>query len=169
MLLLLVLFVLVVGSAFADPSAGLISINLSISTDIKILSDIININQFEIPNSSHHTELNSNPSEENKKITSAHTTDQSVIWSRTVNGVTHAYQAVIAPGITWNQARAAAIAKKGHLTTITSKAENDLVFSHIQNTSYWSVCRGNMFGPWLGGWQPLGSQNSRTAMGLGDR
>ncbi|WP_319580646.1 lectin-like protein [uncultured Methanospirillum sp.] len=79
-----------------------------------------------------------------------------------MNGITHTYEVVIAPGITWNQARAAAIAKKGHLATITSKAENDLVFSHIQNTSYWSVCRGNMFGPWLGGWQPLGSQTSST-------
>lgn len=115
-----------------------------------------------MPNSSHHTGLNSSTPDESETITSTQITDQSVIWSRTVNGITHTYEVVIAPGITWNQARAAAIAKKGHLATITSKAENDLVFSHIQNTSYWSVCRGNMFGPWLGGWQPLGSQNSST-------
>jgi len=160
--LLLVLLTIIVSSTSADPSTGLITINLSMSTDIKILSDIISINQFVIPNSSHHTELNSNTPDETKTITSPHTTDQEVFWSRTMKGITHTYQAVIAPGTTWNQARDAAIAKKGHLATITSKAENDIVFSHIQNTSYWSGCIGNMFGPWLGGFQPAGSHNSST-------
>jgi len=162
LLLLLALLIIIASSTSADPSMGLITINLSISTDFKILSDIINVNIFTIPDSSHQTSSNSIIPDTSEKPNSSKKIDQSVFWSRTMNGITHTYQAVIAPGITWNQARDAAIIKKGHLATITSKDENDLMLSHIQNTSYWSLCRGNMFGPWLGGWQPSGAHNSST-------
>jgi hypothetical protein len=160
--LFLVLLTIIAYSVCAGPSSGLINVNLSISTNLTLFSDIIDVTIFKITDPSYQPGSNSfkhglpEQTNETKKI------DQSIIWSREMNGIIHTYQAVIAPGTTWNQARDAAIAKGGHLATITSKDENDLMLSNIQNTSYWSPCRGNIFGPWLGGYQPSGSNNSSS-------
>jgi len=160
--LFLVLLTVIAYSGSADSSPGLININLSISTNLTIFSDIIDITIFKIPDSSYQPGPKSFKPDLPEQTNGTKKFEQSKIWSRDMNGITHTYQAVIAPGITWNQARDASIAKGGHLATITSKDENDFVFFIIQNTSYWSPCRGNNFGPWLGGYQPSGSKNSSS-------
>jgi hypothetical protein len=72
---------------------------------------------------------------------------------RWVNG--HCYEAVLSPGFTWYDAQAACEARGGHLVTITSKAENDFVFSLVSgNNAFWLLDSfGNGLGPWLGGYQ----------------
>ncbi len=67
-------------------------------------------------------------------------------WS--VNG--HFYDVVSVPStISWEQANAAATAAGGYLATITSRAENEFVFSLVNNPTYWH----GYSGPWLGGYQ----------------
>ena len=68
---------------------------------------------------------------------------------------TKTYMAPLYPdGITWDAAKAAAEALGGHLATITSQAENDLVASLVDDDprfaqyTWW-----NYYEPWLGGYQ----------------
>jgi len=66
----------------------------------------------------------------------------------------HYYEAVRAPdGITRDDAGAAAVAKGGYLATITSSAENDFVFSLVNDLSWFTdtSVNGDRLGPWLGG------------------
>ena len=79
---------------------------------------------------------------------------QPVQW--TGNG--HWYEAVLAPGpLTWTAARDAATAKGGYLATITSAAENDFVYSLVNDDRYFRVMSqispNNYYiaGPWFGG------------------
>jgi hypothetical protein len=79
---------------------------------------------------------------------------QPVQW--TGNG--HWYEAVLAPGtLTWIGARDAAAAKGGYLATITSAAENDFVYSLVNDDRYFRVMSqisaNNYYiaGPWFGG------------------
>ena len=71
----------------------------------------------------------------------------------------HNYQAVLAPGISWDQAQDSCEARGGHLVTITSAEENAFVFSLVRcDTAFWYLdAYGNGLGPWLGGYQPSGS------------
>lgn len=71
----------------------------------------------------------------------------------------HYYRAVSVPGgITWFDARDAAIAQGGYLASITSSAENAFVFSLIDAPEYWvHFDDGWTSGPWLGGFQPEGT------------
>ncbi len=86
----------------------------------------------------------------------------------------HYYMAVYTPnGITWNNAQKYALVHGGYLATITSKEENNFVFSLINDAKFWKrMPQGENTGPWLGGfkdqsgrWQwvnnegPLGFQN----------
>jgi hypothetical protein len=77
-----------------------------------------------------------------------------------VNG--HYYKAVSVPnGISWENAKIAAINEGGYLVTITSKEENDFVFSLISDPNFWSPrmpITDKYFGPWLGGYQSKGSK-----------
>lgn len=70
-------------------------------------------------------------------------------------GNSHYYNVVLAPkgGITWQDAAAAAQAMGGYLATVHSDAENDYIFSLIQDEQYWAPADdyGNREGPWLGG------------------
>ena len=71
--------------------------------------------------------------------------------------MTWSYEVVLAPGISWDQASAAANNAGGHLATITSAEENAFVFGLINHAQYW-VDRtiGNdtvSFGPFIGGSQ----------------
>ncbi len=69
-----------------------------------------------------------------------------VQWS----GNGHFYDVVSAPGtISWEDAEAAASAAGGYLATITSREENDFVFSLVNKPAYWH----GYSGPWLGGYQ----------------
>src|SRR4030042_2151515 len=71
----------------------------------------------------------------------------------------HCYEAVLAPGVSWDQAQAQCVARGGHLVTITSAEENAFVFSLVSgNASFWFLdAFGNGLGPWLGGYQISGS------------
>jgi len=72
----------------------------------------------------------------------------------------HCYEAILAPGLTWDQSKAECEAHGGHLVTITSAEENTFVFSLVSSDSaFWYLDGfGNGLGPWLGGYQPAGSQ-----------
>ena len=76
-----------------------------------------------------------------------------VQWSSGVGANGHFYEAFIVPGgITWDDARSAAITAGGDLATITSSQENNFVFGLIDNSAYWTH-PGGWYGPWLGGYQ----------------
>ena len=72
----------------------------------------------------------------------------------------HCYEAVLAPGLSWQAAKTACEAKGGYLVTITSAKENTFVFSLVSgNNAFWFLDGfGNGLGPWLGGYQQPGSQ-----------
>lgn len=71
----------------------------------------------------------------------------------------HCYQAILAPGLSWDDAQTACEERGGHLVTITSAEENAFVFSLVSgNEAFWFVdAFNNGLGPWLGGYQPEGS------------
>jgi hypothetical protein len=70
----------------------------------------------------------------------------------------HEYEDVYAPyGISWDDAKAAAEAKGGHLVTITSEAENQFVYSLVEDDKFWIWDGYDGNGPWLGGYQKPGS------------
>ncbi|MGC4045954.1 MAG: Ig-like domain-containing protein [Armatimonas sp.] len=63
----------------------------------------------------------------------------------------HYYKAVSVPtGVTWPDAKAAAEARGGYLATVTSAAENDFIFTLINDNLYWKQVASKL-GPWLGG------------------
>lgn len=71
----------------------------------------------------------------------------------------HCYQAVHAPGVSWDDAQAECEARGGHLVTITSAEENAFVYSLVADSSFWFVdAHNNGLGPWLGAYQPEGSE-----------
>jgi hypothetical protein len=71
----------------------------------------------------------------------------------TANG--HFYDVVLAPGtLSWEEANTAATAAGGHLATITSAAENNFVFSLVNQPRFWN----GYSGPWLGGYQDPATQ-----------
>lgn len=71
----------------------------------------------------------------------------------------HGYEVVVVPnGITWLQARDAAVAAGGYLATITSADENKFVYDlAAANNACWHIESGWCNGPWLGGFQLPGS------------
>jgi Lectin C-type domain len=77
----------------------------------------------------------------------------------------HCYEAVLALGLSWEQARDSCIARGGHLVTITSAEENEFVFSLVSSDSaFWYLdAFGNGLGPWLGGYQPDGIEEPDSA------
>lgn len=79
----------------------------------------------------------------------------SYLWPIAAGGNGHVYEPVLVPaGVTWNTAFAAAEAAGGVLATVTDAAENAFVFSLVGGSSqFWN----GGWGPWLGGFQPLGS------------
>ena len=71
------------------------------------------------------------------------------------DGTTHYYEAVAVPGgITWDAANVAANTAGGYLATITSPAENALVFALIDDARFWTQ---QNVGPWVGGLQTPGA------------
>jgi len=75
-----------------------------------------------------------------------------------ING--HCYEAVLYPGFSWYDAKAACEARGGYLATITSAEENAFVFGLVSSiNAFWYLDMfGNGLGPWLGGYQEPGSQ-----------
>jgi hypothetical protein len=58
-------------------------------------------------------------------------------------------------GISWTSAERSAEAEGGHLATITSAAENDFVFSLVDDAKWFK----DYSGPWLGGSAPINRTN----------
>jgi hypothetical protein len=82
------------------------------------------------------------------------------IWPAGAGGNGHYYQAMSVPaGITWEDAQNFALTKGGHLVTITSNAENDVVFRLVDDPQYWGISGDGNYatGPWLGGQQRPGA------------
>lgn len=78
-------------------------------------------------------------------------------WEVSQGGNGHFYEAVAVPQpLTWWQADTDAQQAGGYLATITSEAENEFVFSLIDDPAYWNPSY-NLRGPWIGGFQPPGS------------
>jgi len=79
-------------------------------------------------------------------------------WTTASGGNGHYYQVVgLAAPISWSDANTAATAAGGYLATITSANENTFVFNLTNSPAYWDQSV-NDHGPWLGGFQPSGSQ-----------
>ena len=76
------------------------------------------------------------------------------------SGNGHFYQPVATTtNISWIAASNAAVAGGGHLATITSSQENGFVYNLIAtNNAVWYQAPGGPLGPWIGGYQPAGSQ-----------
>ena len=83
-----------------------------------------------------------------------------VQWPLSEGGNGHGYVVVHEPsGITWAEADCRAKAAGGYLATITSKAENDFVFSLADKPELWRKRSGwsSLVGPWVGGLQEKGA------------
>jgi len=79
-------------------------------------------------------------------------------WTTASGGNGHYYQVVgLAAPISWSDANTAATQAGGYLATITSANENTFVFNLTNSPAYWDQSV-NDHGPWLGGFQPSGSQ-----------
>lgn len=80
-------------------------------------------------------------------------------WPVADGGNGHWYAAVaIEPGISWDNANAAAVADGGYLASITSAAENTFIYNLVSDIpSLWRHDPDNSIGPWLGGYQLPGS------------
>ncbi len=74
-----------------------------------------------------------------------------VAWPVEAGGNGHEYEPV-AEFVTWEEARAVAAARGGHLVTITSEAENQFVFGLINAPEYW-LPDVPVWGPWIGYYQ----------------
>ena len=85
------------------------------------------------------------------EVTAATKTVPGVEWPIAVGGNGHSYEVVpVGKIVPWEDAKAAAEAKGGHLATIASRAENDFVFALIKGKrQFFSADKG----PWLGGFQ----------------
>ncbi|MCH7547489.1 MAG: hypothetical protein IID30_13900 [Planctomycetes bacterium] len=66
---------------------------------------------------------------------------------------------VIGGGVAWTTARDMAEAMGGHLATLTSLEENDWVFNNIVNDPALWTFSNDAKGPWIGGFQNLGSSS----------
>lgn len=78
-------------------------------------------------------------------------------------GQTHWYEVVYTPdgGVNWIQAKQLSESTGGYLVTLHSKEENEFVFNLIKDEKYWFKWDSShnyvMNGPFLGGFQPSGS------------
>jgi len=79
----------------------------------------------------------------------------------------HSYEVVVVPGgITWADAQAAAVAKGGHLATVTSADENLFVFGLMVSTpGAWVFDAEWTQGAWLGGYQDRFAPDYREPLG----
>jgi len=93
-----------------------------------------------------------------------------VLWSGALGGNGNSYEIIIAgsTGISWEDARLAAESRGGHLATITSQAENDFIFSLIDDPQFWQRLNTlgiQAHGPWIGAFKPAGNASMPAAQG----
>ncbi len=81
------------------------------------------------------------------------------VWLPSSGGNGHTYEVrVVQGGISWLAASTDAIARNGHLVTITSAAESAFVLSLVNTPTCWVPNPyGYSFGPWIGAYQLPGS------------
>jgi hypothetical protein len=74
-----------------------------------------------------------------------------VEWS-SAGGNGNSYEAVlVSGGITWDKAKDEAADKGGHLATISSAAENNIVYGLVKDDKFWIPENwGSGTGPWIG-------------------
>lgn len=93
-------------------------------------------------------------------VGSAPTRMSACTWPVAEGGNGHAYQPVnVGQLIPWTQADAAATGAGGYLATITSAQESDFLYDvmGVDAANLFVPMMGNYYGPWLGGYQQLGS------------
>lgn len=74
------------------------------------------------------------------------------------SGNGHYYKALPGgTGWTWQEANDYASARAAYLCSLTSAGENSFVFGLINSAAYWRTFGTNSGGPWIGGFQPVGS------------
>lgn len=84
-------------------------------------------------------------------------TSNQATWFVSAGGNGHTYRVVARTSlVSWDEADAEAKAAGGYLATITSAAENNFVFSLVDDPAYWTQTI-NGHGPWIGGFQAIGS------------
>ncbi len=93
---------------------------------------------------------------------SAQVIEASFTWEVSAGGNGHSYSLIsIGSGIDWATAQADAEARGGYLATLTSMAENNIVYDMLgigTNDNVWHVDQyASRIGPWLGGLQMPGS------------
>jgi hypothetical protein len=92
---------------------------------------------------------------------------QWMTWDVSAGGNGHQYLAVPgSAGLTWDEAFFQASLDSGHLATITSAAENNFIFSLINNSQFFTSLNGS--GPAIGGYLPSGAQNGQYAWVTGE-
>ncbi len=82
-----------------------------------------------------------------------------VQWEIAEGGNGHFYEVVLSGPISWPEADSEAKDRGGYLATLTSLAENEFVFSLVDNDEFWMPFpQYNInLGPLIGGFQPPGS------------
>jgi hypothetical protein len=85
-----------------------------------------------------------------------------VVWSTSAGGNGHAYEIVVSPGLSWQDAEALARSRafqgyQGHLATISTAEENAFIQQLALSTPDAWVNYGAIAGPWLGGIRSAGS------------
>jgi hypothetical protein len=90
-----------------------------------------------------------------------------VQWPVSAGGNDHWYEAFYVPnGLSWTDARDAAIAKGGYLACISSAEENSFVYGLVSDPKFWVMNAGGDFeGPFLGGYQDFTKPISGPAEG----
>jgi hypothetical protein len=91
-------------------------------------------------------------------MTAAAVYAQPVPWAHP-DGSIHYYDILSKPGgMDWNTANSVSGGHGGYLATVTSAAENELLFKLGDSGAFWFQRPGSgaMVGPWLGGYQPPG-------------
>lgn len=75
------------------------------------------------------------------------------------DGTIHYYHVIsVDREINWYQANDSAVARGGYLATLTSPAEDSFLFAQADADLFWRKRPdGRLAGPWLGGYQPVGS------------
>lgn len=80
--------------------------------------------------------------------------DAATVWQPAAGGNGHGYLVIVSDAsVTWETANAVAADAGGHLATITSGDENQLLTELAVDAGGWATD----YGPWLGGFQPAGS------------
>jgi hypothetical protein len=97
-------------------------------------------------------------------ITQAHAAE-AVEWKQSDGGNGHWYQFIPDLTVDWTTASQRAAALGGHLATITSQAENDFIFNHLNAVSGYVGHPNELRGPFVGAYQDLAAADHSEPRG----